>query len=437
VTHRFNAWLDRWGPILPLLIAEGTIWLGFGALLPILPIYFTRHGVDLPTLGIVVAAWPAARLVGEPFFGWVADRSSRKKMMVVGLVLAAGVAVLPLLVVGPVAFVTFRALAGLCASIYDPAARGYLVDANPPERQGETFGYYGAAQMGGFMIGPAIGGIAAAITGEPTVVFWVAGVALVVSALLVAVRVRDIAHVPHVRAAEVVASPGPDAPGDADSADAAAAAASPSGGRILNRLLVAAIAFNVGSFFAGGSYEVVWSLYLTSLGAGLDAVGLSFATFSLPVLLLSPFTGRYIDQRGGFIALVAGMAGIAVCGALYPLIPTVWFVVVLGLVEGTAFAFASPALYMLVARASPPGRSSTAQGLFGAAGTIGTIVASLGAGILAQQDMRYPFYAAGIGTGAALLLGFAIGRRRLWDAMQPSHLDRLPAVLPVLEEVPG
>jgi MFS family permease len=416
--------------MLPLLIAEGTIWLGFGALLPILPIYFTRHGVDLPTLGIVVAAWPAARLVGEPFFGWVADRSSRKKMMVVGLFLAAGVAVLPLLVVGPVAFVTFRALAGLCASIYDPAARGYLVDANPPERQGETFGYYGAAQMGGFMIGPAIGGIAAAITGEPTVVFWVAGIALVVSALLVAVRVRDIAHVPHVRPSAAVAAAGPATPEDA-------AEASPSGGRILNRLLVAAIAFNVGSFFAGGSYEVVWSLYLTSLGAGLDAVGLSFATFSLPVLLLSPFTGRYIDRRGGFVALVAGMAGIAICGALYPVIPTVWFVVVLGLVEGTAFAFASPALYMLVARASPPGRSSTAQGLFGAAGTIGTIVASLGAGMLAQQDMRYPFYAAGIGTGAALLLGLAIGRRRLWDAMQPSHLDPTPAAVPVLEEVPA
>ena len=57
--------------------------------------------------------------------------------------------------------------------------------------------------------------------------------------------------------------------------------------------------------------------------------------------------------------------------------------------------------------------------------------------MLAQQDMRYPFYAAGIGTGAALLLGLAIGRRRLWDAMQPSHLDPAPAVLPVLEEVPG
>ena len=422
--------------MLPLLIAEGVIWLGFGALLPILPIYFTRHGVDLPTLGIVVAAWPAARLIGEPLFGWVADRSSRKRMMVVGLVLASGVAVLPLFIVGPIAFIALRALAGLCASIYDPAARGYLVDANPPERQGETFGYYGAAQVGGFMVGPAIGGIAAAITGEPTVVFWVAGIMLLVSALLVAARVRDIAHPPRVHAA--AATP-------ADHAHTPVVADGPSGGRLLNRLLVAAIVFNVGSFFASGSYEVVWSLYLTSLGAGLDAIGLTFATFSLPVLLLSPFTGRFMDRQGGFVALVAGMAGIAVCGMLYPLIPEVWFVAVLGLAEGVAFAFASPALYILVARASPAGRSSTAQGLFGAAGTIGMIVASLGAGILAEENLSYPFYAAGIGTGAALLLGLAVGRRRLWEAMQPGHLDAnaapgataAPDAIPALEEMPG
>jgi hypothetical protein len=50
VTQRVRLWLAAWGPILPLLIAEGTIWVGFGALLPILPIYFTEHGVDLPTL---------------------------------------------------------------------------------------------------------------------------------------------------------------------------------------------------------------------------------------------------------------------------------------------------------------------------------------------------------------------------------------------------
>ncbi len=402
MTDRVRKWLDAWGPILPLLLAEGTIWVGFGALLPILPIYFTTHGVDLPTLGIVVAGWPAARLVGEPVFGWVADRASRKTLMMIGLVLAAAFAVAPLFVVGPVAFIGVRVLAGLSASIYDPAARGYLVDANPPERQGETFGLYGAAQMGGLMVGPAIGGLAAAATNEPTVVFWVAGIALVVSAILVGARVPDLERGVHTAA---------EAARETD-----AAVRPPS---IFNLLLVAAIAFNVGSFFAGGSYEVVWSLYLTSLGAGLAAIGLTFFTFALPVLVLSPVMGRFIDLRGGFLALVVGMTGIAVCGMLYPLIPEVWWVVLLGLVEGTAFAFASPALYLLVARASPPGRSSTAQGLFGAAGTIGTIVASLLAGVLAETDLSYPFYAAGIGTGAALLIGMLLGRRALYDALQP------------------
>jgi MFS transporter, DHA1 family, tetracycline resistance protein len=404
VTDRARTWLANWGPIVPLLIAEGTIWVGFGALLPILAIYFTAHGVDLPTLGVVIAAWPAARLVGEPVFGWVADRASRKTMMVAGLLLAAAFAVMPLFAVGPLAFIVARLLAGLSASIYDPAARGYLVDANPPERQGETFGLYGAAQMGGLMIGPAVGGLAAAATGEPTVVFWVAGIALVLSAILVAARVADLprgVHTPEEAQRE------PDA------------AVRPA--RILNTLLLAAIAFNVGSFFAGGSYEVIWSLYLSSLGAGPGAIGLTYFTFALPILVLSPVTGRFIDREGGFLAMTVGMAGVAICGALYPLVPAVWFVAALGLVEGTAFAFASPALYLLVARASPPGRSSTAQGLFGAAGTVGTIVASLSAGYLANIDLRYPFFASAIGSGVLLLVGLLLGRRALWDAMQPHH----------------
>lgn len=410
MSHRVRAWLAQWGPILPLLLAEATIWAGFGALLPILPIYFVEHGVSLPMLGVVVAAWPAARLVGEPLFGWVADRASRKTMMVIGLMLAAVFAVAPVFFVGPALFILARVGAGLAASMYDPAARGYLVDANPPDRQGETFGLYGAAQMGGLMLGPAIGGIAAAITGDPTTPFWMAGIFVFAAGLLVWARVREIPRVTHEAAS--VDGTAVDPQGEP--------VARPT--RLFNRLLVAAIAFGVGSYFAGGTYEVVWSIYLSSLGAGLGLIGLSFFTFALPVLLLSPVTGKFIDREGGFLALVVGMAGIAICGALYPLIPQVWFVVILGLVEGTAFAIAQPAQFLLVARSAPPGRSSTAQGIFGAAGTIGTIVASLSAGYLADMDLRFPFFATGIGTGMALLIGLAIGRRRLYDAMQPAHV---------------
>ncbi len=408
--NRVRVWLTHWGPILPLLIAESSIWLGFGALLPILAIYFTTHGVDLPMLGVVVAAWPAARLVAEPFFGWLADRTSRKPLMVAGLAIAAVAAVLPLFATGTVAFIALRALAGLCAAAYDPAARGYLIDANPPERHGEMFGLYGSAQIGGFMIGPAVGGLAAAATGEPVVVFWVAGIFVGVSALLVAFFVAPVAHRPHAAAVQ---------PAPVQSVQPGEAAPVRS---LLNGLLVAAIVFNIASFLAGGTYEVIWSLYMASLGANTALIGVSFFTFALPVLILSPVVGRFVDKDGGFLALVIGTFGVGLCGILYPLVPAIWWMLVLGLVEGTAAAFAGPALFMLVARASPPGRSSTAQGVFGAAGTIGTIVASGSAGALAAVDLRLPFYLTGVAVILMLGLGLLVGRRRLWLAMQPAHL---------------
>ena len=74
-SQRLSIWLSRWGGIVPLLLAEFIVWLGFGGLLPVLPLYFTSHGVDLATLGLVIAAWPAARLVGEPCSaGWRTGR---------------------------------------------------------------------------------------------------------------------------------------------------------------------------------------------------------------------------------------------------------------------------------------------------------------------------------------------------------------------------
>jgi MFS family permease len=426
VSSPLSAWLARWSLVLPLLAAEGVIALGFGAILPILSIFYTQHGVDLPELGIVVAAWPAARLFAEPLFGRLADRVSRKTMMVVALAVSAIAGVLPVAVSGTLAFIVLRLIAGLAAAAYDPAARGYLMDANPPERQGETFGLYSAAQMGGFMVGPAVGGLAAAITGEPTVVFWVFGLAYAVSALVVLVRVADLRpERTHAPVAVPIAggrpggeavegpAPAPAGPGATDGEGGAEPA------RLLNRLLLVALIVNVGAYLAGGTYEVIWSVYMTSLGASFALIGVSFFTFSLPVLILSPFTGRLVDRQGGFLALVLGGIGVAACGLAYPAIPSVWWMIGLGLVEGTAAAFSSPALYTLVARAAPSGKSSTAQGLFGAAGTSGTIVASVATGFLASIDLRLPFVAMGLAMLVLLVVGLAIGGRVLWDVLQP------------------
>ena len=100
---RIRAWLERWGDMVPLLLAEFIVWLGFGALLPVLPLYFTEQGVDIALLGLVIAAWPAARLVGEPVFGYLADRTARVPLMVIGLIATGIFSFLPLIFVGPIA----------------------------------------------------------------------------------------------------------------------------------------------------------------------------------------------------------------------------------------------------------------------------------------------------------------------------------------------
>ena len=85
---------------------------------------------------------------------------------------------------------------------------------------------------------------------------------------------------------------------------------------------------------------------------------------------------------------------------------------VVGVAEACGFAFVGPALFWLLAQGTPLGRTSTAQGIFGAAGTVGTIVSALVAGVLWGLDPRYPFYLFVAVSLAAMLLGGLIGRGR-------------------------
>lgn len=417
-----RAWLERWRGILPLLLAELVVWLGFGALLPILPLYFRDHGVDLGTMGLVIAAWPAARLVTEPAFGWLADRTRRVPLMIAGLVATGLFVMLPLWFVGPLSFLVLRALTGLASAMYDPAARGYLVDATPAERRGEAFGLYGAAQMGGLLLGPAIGGVGAALLGGVAFVFLFCGVASWLAAVAVLLWVREVptgrrVHPPAAGYAglptdeTVLAGASARALEDLDPSAVADAADRPSS--LWNRLLIAAIVIQVGSFYASGTYEVVWSLFMEARGAGLDLIGLTFAMFGLPILLLSPYAGRLVDRRGTLPFIVAGGIAAAACGIAYTLLPDPVLFVPVILIEATGFAFLGPALFTVVAAGSPLGRSSTAQGLFGAAGTMGTIVASVTAGYLAQLDLRLPYWVFAVVMLAMLGLGLLIGGRAI------------------------
>jgi MFS family permease len=286
--------------------------------------------------------------------------------MVIGMVGTGIFLLLPLVFVGTVAFVLLRAAAGLATALYDPAARGYLTDAVPAERRGEAFGLYSAVQMGGLLIGPAIGALGAARFGGIGFVFVFGGVAAVLSAIPIGLRLRETGPRTHPGPGRDATEFPPEDPSTTSRAAAAIAKASiettdtePSAApaRLWNRGLIAVLIINAGGYFAGGTYEVIWSLFLTHLGAGLDLVGLTFAMFGLPVLLLSPYAGRIVDRRGALAFIVIGSILPAAMGLLYTRISDPLWAVPMILVEATGFAMLNPALYAVVAANSPPGRS--------------------------------------------------------------------------------
>ncbi len=416
---RVRAWLARWGPILPLLFAEFVLWLGIGALLPVLPIYFEERGISPAMLGIVIAAFPAAKIVSEPLFGWVADRVPRVPLLVIGLLVFGIIGALPLWLTDPLWFLVLRAGTGLGAAIYDPAARGFLTDATPSDRQGEAFGLYGAAQMGGLLVGPAIGAIGAAWFGGIAFVFIFFAVTSVLAAVAIALRIREGPR----RGSSPTVRPEADGlvPASLERRDRAVL-------RLANRGLIAAIVLNAGSSFGAGTYEVVWSLFLKGLGADLPLIGLTFAMFGLPVLLLSPVAGRLVDQRGPLPFLVLGSILPAITGILYTFMTDPIVAVPLILVEATGFALLSPALYAVVAANSPPSRTSTAQGWYGAAGTFGFIVASLATGFLMERSILYPFYAFAAGITLSLVVALLIGRARMRNLGDPTSSAALATV---------
>ena len=260
--------------------------------------------------------------------------------------------------------------------------------------------------------------LAAAITGQPEVVFWVAGISLLVSAALVAAPgpgARSATGVPRWRQRRRPRERGGTGDGRAWSRPDPPAQRAARRGHLLRRW---------GSYFAGGSYEVVWSLYMTSLGADLGRdrphVLLLRPAAAAPVAVHGPLhrpLGRLLGARGRHVRASR------VCGFLYPRGPG-------DLVDGGAGARRGDGVRARVAGGVPargPRRAGRPharrrRGCWAARGPSARSSRRSPPGSLAAIDLRLPFWVVGVVGWPRWRSGLAIGRRRLYDAMQP----RLP-----------
>jgi len=152
-----------------LLVIFLTVFIdlvGFGIVLPLLPIYSDSFGASGFMVGVIMASFSAMQFLFAPMWGRLSDRIGRRPVLLVstagaaisyavfgyGSTLAGNTALTVLLL--------SRMVAGVCGANIT-VAQAYIADITPPEQRSKRMGLVGMAFGLGFIFGPILGGVAA------------------------------------------------------------------------------------------------------------------------------------------------------------------------------------------------------------------------------------------------------------------------------------
>jgi MFS family permease len=365
--------------------------VGFGIVLPILPIYAKRFHASSLQAALLVATFSAASFLCSPLWGRVSDRFGRRPVLLVSF---AGTAIgslltglaggLPLLYIGRI----IDGASGASVSVAQAAA----ADLARPADRTRLFGLLGAAFGVGFVAGPAIGALGA-LAGPRVPFFLAAGLAAGNAAL--AWR-----RLPETRPAPVAARPGepPRWPGPFPSLVGRPAAAP-----------LMAVAFCAMVAFSG--FEATFALFgQVRLGLGIASAAGVFTAVGLVIVsvqggLVHPVVGWIGEARTLVAGLVANSVGLILLAG-----SNSWFTAapaLLALTVGQGLVQTTMAT-SLVAR-SDPAKRGRVLGAQQSASALGRIAGPAFAGaLLGARASGVPYLAGAALTAgaAALFVGF-------------------------------
>jgi MFS family permease len=151
-----------------LLVVFLTVFIdlvGFGIVVPLVPVYSRHYGAGGFVIGAIVASFSAMQFIFSPIWGRLSDRYGRRPIL---LISTAGAAMsYVLFAIGSGfdnhqaalwALLLARVFAGACGGNIT-VAQAYIADITPPENRSKRMALIGIAFGLGFILGPAISGI--------------------------------------------------------------------------------------------------------------------------------------------------------------------------------------------------------------------------------------------------------------------------------------
>lgn len=140
--------------------------VGFGIVIPLLPIYTKSFGAPGWLVGVIMAAYSAMQFLCTPLWGRLSDRIGRRPVLLIG---SSGAAISYVIFAlgsglkGDAAIAVLlgsRLLAGACGANVT-MAQAYIADITPAAERSKRMGLVGMAFGLGFIFGPALGAFAA------------------------------------------------------------------------------------------------------------------------------------------------------------------------------------------------------------------------------------------------------------------------------------
>jgi len=365
--------------------------LGFGIVIPVLPLYAEHFGATAIQIGILVGVFSLMQFLFAPFWGKLSDRIGRKPVLMIGMVgTVAGYVMMGL--AGSVLMLMFARLVAGVSGANIGVAQAYLADISSPENRAKAMGLLGAAFGLGFVFGPALGGWASGSFHYSAPMFIAAGLA--------AVNILFVTFfLPESRTGEPARGRGRIFP------------------ELFQHVKMPQFIWSVAAYFAviaGFSMmTTLFALYLLKrFGLGVQATGFLLAGIGvLGVLiqggLIGKLTRKFGEARLAFVGALVMGGGLFGLGWVQDLFPMYFAAAAVGI--GNSLLM--PTLSALASRSAEAPWQGRALGVMQSCGSLARFLGPLTAGLLlwAQGDLgnfaALPlFVAAGIVmTGSAVV----------------------------------
>ena len=370
------------------------IMVGFGLIVPALPLFAKEFGVDEAGVGIVLFAFSLTRLVGDLFASQLIDRFGERPLTAIG---AAIVGVSSLAAGASDTYwelVITRGVGGFGSAMFLGGLYSYLIVIVPADRRGRAMSLFQASFGIGLLIGPLLGGLLIKI-GEVNTPLYAYGVVCLLTTV-VALRVIDV-HAGEDRASVATAARGP---------RATMRRMQPLWSSSAYRAALAASAL---SFLSVTALQALIPVYWVEEAGGTKAgTGIPFTASALAALPVLWHAGAVADRRGRKFALVPSLAVMTVSMAALGFVTTTTAIVVVMAVQGLAAAYMRPGPSSMVADVAPPDIRGLAVGGYRTAADVGAVVGPLMAGFIAAQfGYTAAYLAIAVFCGMTLLMAVA------------------------------